>query len=92
MVREMEGPTSQPITVTVNLPREPEKAERVAEQALGTVVSLLDRGDPVLLETTELTGPVAALVDDRRGAGRRLARAVATTDTPADTVGVAVAR
>jgi uncharacterized protein (DUF58 family) len=92
MVREMEGPTSEPITVTVNLPREPDEAERVAEQALGTVVSFLDRGAPVLLETTELTGPVAALVDDRRGAGRRLARAVATADTPADTVGVAVAR
>jgi hypothetical protein len=92
MVREMEGPTSEPITVTVNLPREPEKAERVAEQALGTVVSFLDRGAPVLLETAELSGPVAALVDDRRGAGRRLARAVATADTPADTVGVAVAR
>jgi hypothetical protein len=92
MVREMEGATSEPITVTVDLPREPEAAEPVAEQALGTVVSLLDRGAPVLLETTEAAGPVAAPVVDRRGAGRRLARAVPAADTSSDTVGVAVAQ
>ncbi len=78
MVREREGPSAEPVTVRVSLPPHPDEAERIAEQALGTVIQLLDRGTPVLLETVESTGPIRALVDDRRRAGRRLARAVAT--------------
>jgi uncharacterized protein (DUF58 family) len=77
MVRELEHPSAGPVTVTVDLPDDPEEAERVAESALGTVVQLLDRGAPVLLRTLEPPGPVLAPVEDRRSAGRRLARAVA---------------
>jgi len=77
MVRELEQPSAGPVTVDVDLPDDPEEAERVAEGALGTVVQLLDTGAPVLLGTLEPSGPVLAPVTDRRGAGRRLARAVA---------------
>jgi len=76
MVRELEGPSTEPITVTVILPLDPTEAERVAERALGTVVQLLQRGAPVILSTVEHSGPVDSLVTDRRSAGRRLARAV----------------
>jgi uncharacterized protein (DUF58 family) len=76
MVRELEGPSSEPITVNVSLPLDPDEAEHVAGRALGTVVRLLERGAPVLLATVELSGPVVGVVTDRRGAGRRLARAV----------------
>jgi hypothetical protein len=69
---------AQPLTVTVVLPADPEESERVAERALGTLALLLDRGAEVLLATTEATGPVQAPVVDRRGAGRRLARAIAS--------------
>ncbi len=79
MVRELEQPSGGPVTVTVDLPDDPEEAERVAEGALGTVVQLLEGGAPVLLGTREPSGPVLAPVADRRGAGRRLARAVART-------------
>ncbi len=75
MVREMETPTAEPVTVTVVLPPGADAAERVAERALGTITRLLDRGDPVVLVTDEPTGPVEAPVGDRRHAGRRLARA-----------------
>jgi len=77
MVRELERPMAQALTVTVVLPADPEESERVAERALGTLALLLERGAEVLLATTEATGPVLAPVVDRRGAGRRLARAVA---------------
>jgi len=80
MVRELERPSAEAVTVTVELPAEPEEAERVAERALGTVVQLLDGGTPVLLATVEPSGPVLAPVADRRRAGRRLARAVARAD------------
>ena len=76
MVRELERPSAEPITLTVLLPHDPDAADRIAEQALGTVMQLLDRGPTVLLSTLEATGPVLAPVSDRRGAGRRLARAV----------------
>jgi uncharacterized protein (DUF58 family) len=76
MVSELEGPTSEPVTVTVTLPQDPVQAEHVAERALGTVARLLERGAAVHLATVESTGPVLAVVADRRGAGRRLARAV----------------
>jgi uncharacterized protein (DUF58 family) len=77
MVRELELPAAEPVTITVELPADPEAAERVAEDALGTVVGLLEGGAPVVLGTREATGPVLGSVADRRGAGRRLARAVA---------------
>ncbi len=77
MVREREGPAAEPITVRVTLPEGADEAERIAEQALGTVVHLLERGTPVLLGTVDAAGPTLAPVEDRRQAGRRLARAVA---------------
>jgi uncharacterized protein (DUF58 family) len=77
MVQELEQPAADPVTITVELPAEAEAAERVAEGALGSVVRLLHDGRPVVLGTTEQSGPVLAAVADRRTAGRRLARAVA---------------
>jgi uncharacterized protein (DUF58 family) len=76
MVRELERPSAEPVTLTVTLPSDPEEAERVAERALGTIARLLDTGTTVNLATVETSGPVLASVTDRRGAGRRLARAV----------------
>jgi uncharacterized protein (DUF58 family) len=77
MVRELEQPAAEPVTITVGLPADPEAAERVAEGALASVVDLLQLGTPVLLGTREAAGPVLGAVADRRSAGRRLARAVA---------------
>jgi uncharacterized protein (DUF58 family) len=77
MVREVERPTAEPVTVTVELPADSDEAERVAEGALGSVVGLLERGGSVLLGTRETAGVVLKPVTDRRSAGRRLARAVA---------------
>jgi uncharacterized protein (DUF58 family) len=77
MVRELERPAAKAVTITVDLPPERDAAERVAEDALGTVVGLLQGGAPVVLGTREPAGPVVAPVADRRSAGRRLARAVA---------------
>jgi uncharacterized protein (DUF58 family) len=77
MIRELERPSAEPVTLTVVLPQDPEEAERVAERALGTIMRHLERGSTVLLATLEASGPVTASVADRRGAGRRLARAVA---------------
>jgi uncharacterized protein (DUF58 family) len=76
MVREVERPSTGPVTLTVELPSDPDEAERVAERALGTIVDLLATGAPVLLGTRERSGAVLAPVTDRRVAGRRLARAV----------------
>ena len=76
MVRELDQPAADPVTITVELPEDPEEAERVAESALGSVVGLLEGGVPVLLGTREPSGPVLGAVADRRSAGRRLARAV----------------
>jgi uncharacterized protein (DUF58 family) len=90
MVRELERPAAEPITVTVDLPADPDEAERVAERALGTVVDLLERGVPVLLATLEPAGPVRGPVENRRGAGRRLARAVERSDRSAAAGGVVV--
>lgn len=86
MVRERERPSAEPITMTVVLPSDPIEAERVAERALGTIVQLLERGASVLLATVELSGPIVGKVTDRRGAGRRLAGAVAQSGTSAHTV------
>jgi uncharacterized protein (DUF58 family) len=90
MVREVESTMADPVTVTVELPRHPDEAERVAGRALGTVVLLLDRGLPVLLATLELAGPVVGAVGDRREAGRRLARAVPGALATGHSAGVAV--
>ena len=76
MVRELEGPSADPVTVSVTLPPDRDEAERVAERAFGTVLQLFDRGVPVRLATTERLGAVTETVADRRDAGRRLARAV----------------
>jgi uncharacterized protein (DUF58 family) len=86
MVRELEHPAAEPVTITVELPSDPDAAERAAEGALGAVVGLLAEGTPVLLGTTEPTGAVLAAVADRRSAGRRLARAVSLS-RPARSVG-----
>jgi uncharacterized protein (DUF58 family) len=85
MVRERERPLAEPVTVEVVLPSDPLEAERVAERAFGTVAQLLESGSSVLLSTLERTGPVIGRVADRRGAGRRLARAVAR---PENTTGL----
>jgi hypothetical protein len=93
MVREMEGPSAEPVTVKVGLPPDREAAEKVAEQALGTVLAVLDRGIPVSLVTTEESRLVTGAVNNRREAGRRLARAVGTWGTspgPHQTPGVSV--
>ena len=80
MVREMEGPTAEPVTLEVHLPVDADAAERMAERAMATVVALVDRGASVLLATTETSGPKIGAVGDRRSAGRRLARAVGEVD------------
>ena len=84
MVRELERPSAEPVTLTVVLPQDPQEADRVAERALGTITRFLERGSTVLLATLETSGPVTASVVDRRGAGRRLARAVAKANANAD--------
>ena len=81
MVREMEGPTAEPVTLEVHLPVDADAAERIAERAMATVVALVDRGASVLLATTETSGPKIGAVGDRRSAGRRLARAVGEVRT-----------
>jgi uncharacterized protein (DUF58 family) len=80
MVREMEGPTAEPVVVDVVLPSDEESAEAVAERAFGTLVALFDRGTSVHLTTVEASGPRTGAVADRRTAGRRLARAVGRPD------------
>jgi uncharacterized protein (DUF58 family) len=77
MVREMEGPTAEPVVVVVTLPSDADAAESVAEKAFGTLVALFDRGTSVFLTTVEVSGRRTDAVSDRRSAGRRLARAVA---------------
>jgi hypothetical protein len=78
MVREREGPSADPVTLRVSLPDDANEAERVAERALATVIYLIERGAPVLLGTVERSGSILEPVEDRRAAGRRLAKAVAT--------------
>ena len=92
MLRELEEPAAEPVTLTIVLPRDPEEAERVAERALATVVLLLERGAAVILATTESLGPVVAPVADRRGAGRRLARASSQPLGASAGAGIALSR
>lgn len=76
MVKEVEHPSGQALTVVVDLPPDPDEAETAAGRALATVVELLDAGAAVRLQTLEAAGVVSEYVPDRRQAGRRLARAV----------------
>ncbi|MFZ0667022.1 MAG: DUF58 domain-containing protein [Acidimicrobiales bacterium] len=76
MVREMEEPTAEPITIRVSIPPDPTEADEVAGKALATVYLLLDRAQPVVLATHEPGKDRIAPVSGRREAGRRLARAV----------------
>jgi uncharacterized protein (DUF58 family) len=76
MVTDAEAPSAAEVRVTVRLPADADRAERAASRALGTVASLLERGNPVVLATTEPSGEVVSVVADRTRAGRRLARAV----------------
>lgn len=76
MVREMEVPTADPITVRVVLPADPDDADRLAERAFATVLALIGRQQMVMLATHEPAGDRVALVTGARDAGRRLARAV----------------
>lgn len=92
MVRELEGPSTMPVTVEVRLPADPPAAERVAERALATIERLLEQGVSVRLGTLERSGPVLSMVNDRRGLGRRLARAVASRETATDSPGVAISQ
>jgi uncharacterized protein (DUF58 family) len=82
MVRESEIRTDDPIRIVTDLPRDLDAADRIAEEAMGEIVALLNAGRGVVLETTELTGRVVGAVADRLSAGRRLARAVAPLDGP----------
>lgn len=76
MVRELEEPSGQPLTMHIRLPDDPEAAERIAETAMGTAVWLLDRGANLTMATDEAIGPIVKPVASRREAGRRLAKAV----------------
>jgi uncharacterized protein (DUF58 family) len=78
MVRESEVRTDDPVRVVAELPADEDRADRLAEEALGEVLAQLKAGRSVVLETTEPVGRVVAPVADRVSAGRRLARAVAS--------------
>jgi hypothetical protein len=80
MVRESEVRTDDPVRIVADLSRDPEVADRLAEEAMGQVVAQLNAGRTVVLETTELSGRVVAQVADRLSSGRRLARAIAPLD------------
>jgi hypothetical protein len=66
--------------MVVDLPRDLDAADRLAEDAMGEIVVQLNAGRRIVLETTEVTGRVIAPVADRLSAGRRLARSVASSD------------
>ena len=76
MVRELEQPAAEPVTITVVLPADPVAAERVAEGALASVVGLLQIGMPVILghQGGGGTGP--------RGGGRSAQRRPASGPGP----------
>jgi uncharacterized protein (DUF58 family) len=82
MVREMEQPTSPPVTVRGILPDDPEAADAEASTVLGAVARSLADGRGVVLVTVEPGGtvvrPVAGVVD----AGRRMARALPQRPPP----------
>jgi uncharacterized protein (DUF58 family) len=76
MVSEAERQVDDPVVVDVELPPDPDAAERAAERAMAATSDHLARGVPVLLVTREAGGRVARPVVDRVELGRRLARAV----------------
>jgi uncharacterized protein (DUF58 family) len=80
MVRESESRTDDPVRIVVDLPRDLDAADRMAEEAMGAALAQLSAGRRVLLETSEVTGRVTAPVADRLATGRRLARSVAAGD------------
>jgi hypothetical protein len=80
MIRESESRQDDPIRMVVDLPRELDAADRIAEEAMGEIVMQLNAGRRIVLETTEVTGRVVTPVADRLSAGRRLARSVASPD------------
>ena len=69
MVREMEVPTAEPVTVRVVLPPDPDEADMLAGRAFATVLALVARQRPVMLATHELTGDRVALVTGARRRG-----------------------
>ncbi len=82
MVTESEQPAEEPLVVEVDLPSEPDAAERAAERAMAAVTRHLVRGVPVLLITLEPGGRTLRPVLDRIELGRRLARAVPAGTVP----------
>jgi len=76
MVREMEGPLSQPVTVEAILPEDAGAADEAARVALGTVAGLLAAGRSVVLVTAEPGGVIRRRVNSVPDAGRQLARAL----------------
>src|SRR6202034_2898500 len=79
MVRETERAESVVPRVWVSLPDDGPAGDAVAERALGTVLVLLARSSPVMLATTERDGARVEAVYGPGDAGRRLARAVASS-------------
>jgi uncharacterized protein (DUF58 family) len=79
MVREAERAESAVPTVRVSLPDDGPAGDAVAERALGTVLVLLARSSPVMLATIERDGARVEAVYAPGDAGRRLARAVASS-------------
>ncbi len=77
MVREAERPEAAVPEVRVVLPDDGPAGDALAGQALGTVLSLLERSSPVMVSTTEREGPKTEPVYGPVDARRRLARAVA---------------
>jgi uncharacterized protein (DUF58 family) len=77
MVREAERPEAAVPEVWVVLPDDGPEGDVVAQRALGTVLALLARTQPVMLATIERDGSRVEPVYGPTDAGRRLARAVA---------------
>jgi uncharacterized protein (DUF58 family) len=82
MVREMEMPSQEPVTVRIELPVDPVEADEIAGRGLATVLALLEKSRPVMLATHEPTGDRLGRVTGINDAGRRLARAVAHGEGP----------
>jgi len=80
MVRESETRSDDPVRIVVDLPGDPNDADRVAGEAMATVLAQLRTNRRIVLETSEVSGRIVAPVADRLAAGRRLARAVASAD------------
>lgn len=78
MVRELEEASAHPVTLKVSLPFDEDAAERAAERAFATAVTILERGARLVMVTDEDARTVTAPVEDRPEAGRRLARSIST--------------